>query len=276
MNLVKTLPIMLSLLAPLAVNAQIAGSASAAHAPLGLEQVLSNLEQRNSERAAALEQFEGTRTYRMEYRGFPGDKQAEMVVKVTFRAPSSKAFTVVSQTGSPFVIDHVFRKLLDSEREAMKAENLNDMALTRQNYDFQLIDYQVAPEGPQYVLKIQPKTKNRFLYRGKIWVDAKDFAVVRIEGEPGKNPSMWIKKTDITHRYAKVDDFWLPVENHTESYTRLGGKATLSIEYENYRIIKSVTLDAARKRRGNRERSLSGASDASNILITRIAPSGTP
>ena len=57
------------------------------------------------------------------------------------------------------------------------------------------------------------RLKNKFLYRGKIWVDAKDFAVVRIEGEPAKNPSIWIKKTEIAHLPVKVDNFGFPRKN---------------------------------------------------------------
>jgi hypothetical protein len=218
-------------------------------APLSADQIAANLEQRNAQRAAALEQFEGKRVYRMQYRGFPSDRDAEMVVKVSFHAPSSKEFTVVSQTGSQFVIDHVFKKLLEGEQEATKGDNRHDTALTRANYDFEMAGYESTPQGGQYVLNLLPKTKNKFLYRGKIWVDANDFAVVRIQGEPGKNPSMWIKKTDIAHRYIKVDDFWLPAENHTESFVRLGGKATLSIEYQDYKIIKAAPVHAAENSR---------------------------
>ena len=221
------------------------GGPSVPTASLSVEQVVTNLEQRNAQRAAALGQFEGTRVYRMEYRGFPSDREAEMVVKVNFRAPNSKEFTVVSETGSKFVIDHVFKKLLEGEQEAAKGDNRHDTALTRANYDFELAGYETAPEGGQYILNLLPKTKNKFLYRGKIWVDAQDFAVVRIEGEPGKNPSMWIKKTDIAHKYVKVEGFWLPAENHTESLIRLGGKATLSIQYQDYKIIKAGSPDAA-------------------------------
>lgn len=215
-------------------------------ANLTLDQVLTNLEQRNAQRAAALERFEGTRVYRMEYRGFPGNRDAEMTVKVSFQAPNSKQFTVLSQTGSKFVIDHIFKRLLEGEEEAARADNRSDTALTRKNYDFELAGFEKNPEGDQYVLKLLPKNKNKFLYRGKIWVDAKDFAVVRIQGEPGKNPSMWIKKTDIAHSYKKVADFWLPAENHTESFIRLGGKATLSIEYQDYKIIKAASMHSSK------------------------------
>lgn len=245
-------------------------------APLSLEQVVTNLEERNAQRAAALKEFEGKRIYRMQYRGFPSDRDAEMVVKVSFRAPNSKAFTVVSQTGSNFVIDHVFKKLLEGEQEAVQAENRQDTALTRQNYNFQLAGYETTPKGSQYVLKLFPRTKNKFLYRGKVWVDAKDFAVVRIEAEPGKNPSFWIKKTDIAHRYVKVNDFWLPAENRTESFVRLGGKATLSIEYQDYKIIKATPLNAARKPRTAGDAVVDGLSDSSAIWASRMAQQINP
>jgi len=209
---------------------------------LGPDQVARQLEERNAQRAAALEQFHSTRIYHMQYRGFPGARDAEMVVKVIYNAPNKKDFTVVSQTGSKFVIEHVFKKLLEGEQEAANDENRQHTALTTANYDFTVAGYEITKDGAQYVLNLWPKTKNKFLYRGKIWVDAKDFAVVRIQGEPAKNPSVWIKKTEVEHRYVKVDGFWLPSENHTESVIRLGGRAILSIEYKDYRITKAAPL----------------------------------
>lgn len=211
--------------------------------PLPVQVVVENLERKNALRAAALTRFEGTRIYRVQYRGFPSDHDAEMVVHVIFHAPSSKEFTVVSQTGSKFIGDRIFKKLLEGEQEAANEENRRRSALSTENYEFAMAGYEDSPEGGRYILDLLPKTKNKFLYRGKIWVDAKDFAVVRIEAEPAKNPSFWIKKTDVSHKYVKVDDFWLPAENHSESLIRLGGKATLSIEYRGYKIVEATPLN---------------------------------
>jgi outer membrane lipoprotein-sorting protein len=215
-------------------------SSPAVSAPLQAEQVAKKLQERNAQRAAALNQFSGRRIYRMQYRGFPSDREAEMVVDVTYRAPNTKEFRIVSQTGSKLIIDRVFKKLLESEQEAANDENRQHTALTTENYDFTLAGYEVKPEGAQYILNLFPKSRNKFLYRGKIWVDAKDFAVVRIEGEPAKNPSFFIKKTEVQHRYIKVGGFWLPAENHTESVIRIGGRAILSIEYTDYRITQAA------------------------------------
>src|SRR5215831_8265321 len=275
MKIAKTLAIALILVTtPYIASAQQSAAAetSAQPVPLSLEQVVANLEQRNAQRAAALEAFEGKRIYRMEYRGFPSDKDAEMIVKVSFHAPNSKEFTVVSETGSKFIIERVFRKLLEGEQEAANRDSHHDTALTRQNYDFELAGYEPNPDGGQYVLNLVPKTRNKFLYRGKVWVDAKDFAVVRIQAEPGKNPSFWIKKTDIAHRYVKVNNFWLPAENHTESFVRLGGKATLSIEYEDYKIIKADTLKPTNSRH-KFPSALEGAA-ITPVWVDRVVPAG--
>src|SRR5580698_847477 len=221
---------------------QTQSSYSAQNASMPAGQVARRLQERNAERTAALNQFSGTRVYHMQYRGFPSDRDAEMVVNVTYRAPNAKEFTVVSQSGSKFIVDHVFAKLLEGEQEAANEENRRNTALTTENYDFTFAGYEETPDGERYVLNLVPKTRNKYLYRGKIWVDAKDFAVVRIEGEPAKNPSFWIKKTEVKHSYVKVNDFWLPAENRTESVIRLGGKATLSIEYKDYNITKAAPL----------------------------------
>jgi|SRR5580700_1069835 hypothetical protein len=230
-----------------AQQAKSATSAIAAVLPvksavLPLEEVVGNLQKRNAQRSAALAGFVGTRIYRMQYRGFPGDHDAEMTVNVTYRAPDAKQFSIVSQTGSKFIIDHVFRKLLEGELEAANDENRRRTAMSTDNYDFSLEGYENSPDGGRYILDLLPKTRNKFLYRGRIWVDAKDFAVVRIEGEPARNPSFWIKKTEIAHKYVNVNNFWLPAENHTESVMRLGGTAILSIEYRDYKITSAPPL----------------------------------
>ncbi len=215
---------------------------------LTVEQVVAKLQERNAQRAAALKEYKATRIYRMKYHGFPSDREAEMVVTVDYHAPNSKVFSVVSQSGSKLIIDHVFKKLLEGELEAANEENRRHTALSTENYSFTLAGYE--PEGGQYVLNLFPKTRNKFLYRGKIWVDAKDFAVVRIKGEPSKNPSFWIKKTDVEHRYVKVNGFWLPAENHTESVIRLGGVADLSIEYKNYQFASVTSVPASELKAG--------------------------
>jgi len=108
--------------------------------------------------------------------------------------------------------------------------------LNRENYDIALIGFEPSDKGGQYVLAVSPKAKSKYVYRGKVWVDGTDFAVTRIDAEPAQNPSFWTKRSEIHHEYVKVQDFWLPRRNESVSYVRLGGRATLTIEYNNYQV----------------------------------------
>ena len=231
--------IVLTLLLVLPVFAQQEEKATQS---LTAHEIVSNLEQRNQARAKALHRFEGTRVYSLHYRGFPHGYDAEMVVNLTYQSPASKEFTVVSQSGPKFIIERVFKKMLESEKEAGKDQSRT--ALTEENYEFALVGREEDSEGGRYILSVTPKSKNKFLYRGKVWIDAVDFAVVKIEAQPAQNPSFWIKRTEIRHSYRKVDNFWLPAENHSESFIRIGGHADLSIEYKDYKIAAADPLPA--------------------------------
>ena len=46
---------------------------------------------------------------------------------------------------------------------------------------------------PVYVIQVLPKREDKYLFEGRIWIDAEDFAVVRVEGKPAKNPSFWTR-----------------------------------------------------------------------------------
>ncbi|MDP9269092.1 MAG: hypothetical protein M3P27_12310 [Acidobacteriota bacterium] len=213
---------------------QAASVAVAVPAHLPVEEVVSNMVRRNRERAQALPAYRSTRVYHLEYHGFPGSRSAEVVVDMEYAPPTRKEFVVRSQTGSKLLIDRVIKKALESEKEAFDVENQKRTALNHDNYLFTLVGYESTPQGGRYVLAVEPKTGSKFLYRGKIWVDADDFAVTRIEAQPAKNPSFWIRSTQIEQVYGKVSEFWLPARNHSVSKVRLGGSADFTIEYKDY------------------------------------------
>jgi len=226
----------LTALVSASVVAQNAPPSPIINSPLSVDQVVDNLVRKNQERAQALVHSDATRVYHLVYRGFPGDREAEMTVEATYDSPSSKEFKIVSKSGSKLVQDRVFKKLLDSEKEAAQPAMSARTQLNHANYNFELVGYEPSQTGGQYVLQVSPKTRSTYVYRGKVWIDGTDFAVTRIEAEPAQNPSFWTKKSEIHHEYKKVDAFWLPSRNESISSIRLGGRATLTIEYKNYRV----------------------------------------
>ena len=211
---------------------------------LDAEQVVQRLMEKNKERAEGLQHYLGKRSYRLEYRGFPASSEATMEVEVNFDAPATKRFTIVSATGSKLIQNRVFHRLLESEQQAGDSSNRKQTELGPDNYTFSL----AAADGADYVLNVEPKVESRFLYRGKIWVDGHDFAVTRIEAQPARNPSFWTTKSVIHHTYQKTEDgFYLPKENKTVTNVRMGGVATLTIEYESYKVTAAPSATSAGK-----------------------------
>jgi outer membrane lipoprotein-sorting protein len=206
--------------------------------PLAADEVMQRVIEMNEVRAKALENYSSLRSYHLECHCL-SHKKADMVVRADYRAPNQKEFTIVSESGSGTVRHRVFKKLLEAERESMREENQQRSAITPENYTFQLSDYKKTDTDEFYVLEAKPLTKNKFLFRGRIWVSAKDFAITRVEGEPAVNPSWWTLKTDFQRRYQKVGDFWLPESNESETRVRIFGTAVLTINYGEYQITEA-------------------------------------
>lgn len=224
-------------------------------AELNTGEIVRRMVERNQERARDLQGFTGTRRYHLEYVGFPAHKSAELSAEVSYRAPGEKTFRETGSSGSQFIIDHVLRKLMETEKDAAGKGNRRQTTLTPENYEFQLIGKDVIGGREQYVLSVAPRSESKYLYRGKIWVDANDFAVVRIAAQPAKNPSFWTLHTEITHDYVKIGEFWLPAHNTSVSKVRLGGTATLTIDYFNYHIgAEAISSESRQSNNGSQSK----------------------
>lgn len=250
------------LVGPARGHAQSSIPAAIVEPPLNLSQVLGYLVQKNVERADALQRYQGKRFYSLEYTGFPASLHAEMVVDMVYDAPATKQFKIISQSGSQWVVEKILKRLLEAEMESMSEENRARVLLNSSNYEFSGLEHRNAGDNCSYSVAVAPKIPNKLLFRGRIWVDSKDFAVCRIEAEPSKSPSFWIKKTEIHHSYLKIGDFWLPSKNESISTVRGGGRAVLTIRYQNYEIL------AARSLKG------SGAGPSSISLALPVHPDG--
>jgi hypothetical protein len=205
---------------------------------LTLSQLVEKLLEKNAERAKALENYSNKRVYQLDYHGFPSGFHAEMTVSMNYHAPDKKEFKILSESGPKWIVSRVLKRLIETEREAQEPENRSKVELNNLNYRFTSLEYNASPDGCSYIVSLEPKVPNKFLYRGRIWVNDKDFAVCRIEGEPALNPSMWISTTVIRHNYQKIGAFWLPAENVSISSLRLNGRARLSIKYSDYEVNK--------------------------------------
>lgn len=163
-------------------------------------------------------------------------RHAEMLVRVSCDRSGAKEFSIVSEAGSGSIRKHVFHRLLSEETEASRRGTRNGTRLTPANYDFQVVGRERLETGPAYVLAVSPKTANKYLIDGKIWVDANDYSIVRIEGQPARNPSFWVRSVHFVHTYQKVGPFWFASATQTKSEIRIFGDSLLTIENSDYTL----------------------------------------
>jgi hypothetical protein len=213
--------------------------------------VVAKMIERDNQRQAALHGYTGVRRYVLE--NSRHHKRAEMLVTVTSLDDGSKQFQTVWTTGWGVARNHVFPRLLESESEASLPDVRERSRITPENYSFEMVGRDYVNQHPAYVIAITPKTQNKYLVRGRIWIDVDDYAIVRIEGKPAKNPSFWIKSVHFVRTYQKSGSFWLPVSDHSVTDARILGTTELTIEYFDY-APNATTLSALRKLAGGSRR----------------------
>jgi hypothetical protein len=195
-------------------------------------QVLVELAAHNEKRKAALHDYTVLRTYQV--LDLKGKVHAEEIGRMEFFSPDKKAFTVTSESGSGLVRHMALNPLIDSEIEAAAGKEHHDSAISTDNYFLNLLGEQQLGPYRCFVAEAVPKRKAKYLFEGRVWIDASDYSVVRIEGHPAMKLSFWIQHADFVRQYQKVDGFWLPEKDQTLVQVRLYGKKILKIEHGNY------------------------------------------
>ena len=197
--------LMLMFLLSLRVNCT---GADAGMPPLTGDDIVQHLIEADSARRSALKNYSANRLYLAGNKNLA--KSAEVAVVEYYSAPGRKQLTVVSERGSPMIVHRVLEKAIEAETESAQDGNLNQTRLTPDNYRFQLVGSQIIDARPCYVLAVTPRVAGKYLMRGQVWVDQTDFAIIRMEGSPAKNPSFWTRKPHFLRRYEKHGQFWLP------------------------------------------------------------------
>lgn len=216
---------------------------SVSSSAVSVTEVVKLMEERSREREQRLQNFSVERRYAVENERIK--KSAEEKAAMIFLAPGEKLFEIESHSGSGFMRRGVINRLIDTEQKNAQPDQKPRSAITSANYEFEWVGTEVVQGRLQYVLHAKPRRKDTLLFDAKIWVDAEDFAVARIEGRPAKRPSFWTRKIEFTHEYGKFGPFWLPVRDSSVTHVFLFGKTRLDIEYKDYRINRPELVERA-------------------------------
>ena len=196
------------------------------------DEVMAMVYLRDRQREKLSQGYAGERHYIFDNKKW--HKHAELVVAVKCDPDGSKHFDVLSEEGWKSANKHVLRKMLESESETSRPNMRAKTLLIPENYTFSFIQTEVIAGRPTFVITVEPKRKDKYLFEGRIWVDRVDYAVVRCEGKPAKNPSFWIHRIHFVHQYWKRGEYWFPNSTESVSDARIFGKTDVTIRYFGY------------------------------------------
>jgi len=91
------------------------------------------------------------------------------MAQINFVPPAIKTYKITQARGNSKG-EKIVRELLDRETESAKKGPGSE--INRTNYDFVFLRQEQFGLAPEYVLRIVPKRKDKYLLRGQIWVDA--------------------------------------------------------------------------------------------------------
>lgn len=218
---------------------------------LTLDQILTRMQQADSDSRAQSIAYTVTREYQLSAQG-EQHPSSDVVVEVNFVPPAAKDYSVVKSEGSDRGTG-IVRKVLDHEAEM--AGHYDQHEVSRRNYDFALLGRETVDGHDCYVLQLTPKRQAVELINGKAWVDAQNFALRQIKGATAKNPSMWIKGLTLTINYGQVNGVWLQTATQAVADVRFAGPHMLTSRELNVRpaslSAQTKSESQARQRRIN-------------------------
>jgi hypothetical protein len=206
-----------------------------------LNTILSHMEQAQVESHAHMSPYSVTR----EYKFFGDDQQhakSQVLAKVDFAPPNEKNYTIERSSGSGQG-EKITRKVLDHEKSIAKGDSSG--GLNRDNYDFEYLRSEAVNGRRAYVLQLTPKHNDKNLIKGLAWIDAETFHPLKVEGEPAKSPSFWVKNVKLSLTFGRVGDMWLQTGTQAVANIRFLGQHTMIARDVNYELpVQMAALSA--------------------------------
>ena len=208
------------------------------------DHIVAELLDHEERRSAALMEY--TAAKRHQVFDSRGEMYAEEVTRINYRAPNKKTTSVLtSQSGWAPSGRFTFYQVVASEADGAATEEDRESSITPANYNFDLRGEQQVGPSHCFVVQAIPKRKDESLFAGRIWIDAQDFAIVRIEGHPAKRPSFWIAKEYSVRQYQRIDGFWLPEKDERLVYIRIYGSKIMTIDHWDYVVNHAIESESS-------------------------------
>jgi outer membrane lipoprotein-sorting protein len=134
---------------------------------------------------------------------------AEMLVKTLYNKATGKSYSILSQSGSKLIRSLVLNAILDTEKRLNEPGNREGSWITSANYEMNVKSggTQMLDGRECLVVSITPRRKAPYLIEGIIWVDARDYSIVQLQGTSSQSPSIFTGPTQVMRQYTEVNGF---------------------------------------------------------------------
>lgn len=163
---------------------------------------------------------------------------AEMMVKTTYAKDVGKSYQIVSESGSALLQKEVLGRALENEKTLNGPANRAQALITSANYEMAVQGEEALDGRDCFLMAITPRRSAPFLFTGKIWVDAGNEDIARLDGVAVRSASVLIGPAQVERRYGEVDG--LPMATHASATVSswLLGPTRVEIEYSDYAITR--------------------------------------
>ena len=167
----------------------------------------------------------------------------KMVEDIVF-TPEGKRFENVT-----FAPMNTLVHLQLSPEDKRDLENIQPFVLTTEDlpkYDIKYVTHEPVDELTAYVFDVSPKKieKGQRYFQGRIWVDDKDFEIVKTHGKAVPDTKDNVAPIFDTYRENVTADLWFPTYTHADDILHFQVKKgeppndqriVMTVKYENYK-----------------------------------------
>jgi hypothetical protein len=216
-------PLLLSL-------AAVAWAADPASTLPSTESIVAHMQEARARNHAQLRPYQVVRDYQLF--GKEQNSKSDVTAYIDYVPPDVQNFTIHRNHGVNMG-EVIVRKILESEKEILTSQGASDVSPA--NYSFRLVRKDVLNHQPCYVLELRPLRKDSKLLDGLMWVDATSYMILRMEGQPARAPSWWVRNIHVALEFHAVQGMWLQTALRSTANVRLLGEHTLvshDVEYK--------------------------------------------
>jgi len=221
-----------------------AANASALGAPtVPVEEIIQRFAAKEAEFKTERDNFTYTQSFSMQTLDSDGrpDGEYKMNSEIVFN-PQGKRYEKVIYAPTP-----TLDRLQLTQQDFDDLEHVQPFVLTTTElpkYDVKYVDHVLLDELSTYVFDVAPKTleKNQRYFQGRVWVDDKDFDIVKTDGKAvpdvHKHGQENVFPRFETFRENVESNYWFPTYTRSNDVLRFSDgdiPIRMTVRYENYK-----------------------------------------